>query len=294
MTGEPNMNGAETGAVPGQASSTTQGHVNSIKTFLGLDRPESPLGRLAAHTKRKMAELEAAKASAGAPGAAASTGAANWSNAMQSESFFKAFIKANRTQFIISMSLFALMAFWLIVIRTLHHDSNSKQTATSEAQVQAGFSSQQNAGQQPQAQTAPDAAQNFGAPAASFGSPINGTYTYQPLPTAIDQSGSGQVQSQAALQQVPPPQALPPQAMPPQAYSPQAAFPQHGAVTGFPASAGAPQPMLGGISSHPSYGTGAPYPQGAPGAAVNFGAPHQSLYPERHHTAQRHQVVVNR
>lgn len=279
MSGDPSQSTPANETQNERASQMLHGHVSSIKSKLGLDNEKSPLGRLAAHTRRKMAELEAARAA----GIKAAPGSPDWQAAMKPDSFGKGFIKANKTQFLITSGVFSLGLFWLLVIRFVHHDANVNQTGNSEA-AQRALANQQMArtpapqvfqgaplfqsAQQPFQGAVPQTFQGaqspgvspglpagFGSPNSGFGVPNTGG-TYAPPQTT----------------QIPPAFQQPVQFAPP---------PQ--------------QPMQIPAVAAPMY---SPYTQQAQGYALqtpasNFAA-QQHLYPVRQHTAARHQVVVNR
>ena len=262
MSGEPSSITSTGETLHGQASQTLHGHVNSIKSKLGLDNENSPLGKLAAHTKRKMAELEAARAA----GVTAPPGSPDWQAAMKPESFGKGFVKANRTQFLITASVFSLGLFWMIVIRTVHHNDNVSQTGNSEM-AQRAIANQQMAGGAPPQQMLQSAPMpggatgfptGFGSPNSGFGAP-NPSSAYQQAATGLSgfaPTGVPMNTSNPYAQQVQLPAASP------QVYSPYA---QQSA--GFPVRI----------------------------PASNFSSQQApTLYPMRQHTAARHQVVVNR
>ncbi|CAN5768428.1 hypothetical protein BH11PSE12_BH11PSE12_33360 [soil metagenome] len=247
-----------------QASKLLHGHVNSIKSKLGLDNANSPLGKVAAHTKRKLAELEAARAA----GVKAAPGSPDWQAAMKPESFGKGFVKANRTQFLITAGVFSLGLFWLLVIRFVHHDANASQTGTSEA-AQSAMANRQMAGMAPVQQAIMPAAPaasptGFGSPNSGFGVP-NSSNSYQqtqPMPLPMQQASALQYPVAPQALQFAPGAQQPIQMMPaPQMYSPYA-----------------PQPQ--GYSMHAQ--------------ASNYVTQPSNLYPARQHSAARHQVVVNR
>ncbi|CAN5156080.1 hypothetical protein BH10CYA1_BH10CYA1_31020 [soil metagenome] len=205
MSGEPGPTASTTETLSEQASKMLHGHVNSIKSKLGLDDENSPLGKLAAHTKRKMAEVESARAA----GVKAAPGSPDWQAAMKPQSFGKGFVKANRTQFLITAGVFSLGLFWLLVIRFVHHDANASQTGNSEA-AQSAMANRQMAGMTPLVQmpSVPSALPTgFGSPNSGFGLP-NATGSYQQA-QPITQITQPMQQSQA-LQFTPAPQAYSP------------------------------------------------------------------------------------
>lgn len=273
-----------------QASPSMQSHVNSIKSKLGLDNEKSPLGRLAAHTRRKLTELEAARAA----GITAAPGSPDWQAAMKPESFSKGFIRANRTQFLITAGVFSLGLFWLLVIRFVHHNDNQNQTGNSEvaqkalaARQAAGLSPQQV--QQMEAQRAAQAGAMPGSPLpnASFGSPNGGFGS--PRSAEDNQPGvAGNTDGGMPAGVVGGmPVGVVGGAPAPQSYAqPTASYGQ--AAISLPQSPGYTQP------------NSQPYAQAAPAYGVNpsvgsYGAPQtHNLYPSRQHNVARHQVVVNR
>lgn len=286
MSGDPSQTTPASETQSKQASQMLHGHVNSIKSKLGFDNENSPLGKLASHTKRKLAELEAARAA----GIKAAPGSPDWQAAMKPESFGKGFIKANRTQFLITSGVFTLGLFWLLVIRFVHHDANANQTGTSEA-AQRALANQQMSGM-----PAPHALQN--APQPFQGTPL-------PFQTAA-QSLQGAPQ---AFQSSQPPQLLP--GAPAGFGAPNAGFGVPNAPANYAQAqtiSTAPafqQPVQFVPNAQPQVHiapttsqTYSPYAQQAPGygmrAPVTNFAPPQNLYPSRQHTAARHQVVVNR
>ncbi len=279
MSGDPSQSTPASETQNERASQMLHGHVSSIKSKLGLDNEKSPLGRLAAHTKRKMAELEAARAA----GIKAAPGSPDWQAAMKPDSFGKGFIKANKTQFLITSGVFSLGLFWLLVIRFVHHDANVSQTGNSEA-AQRALANQHMAGMpapqafqgaspfqstpQPFQGAAPQtfqAAQSPGVPAGlptGFGSPNSG----------FGVPNTGGTYGQAQTTQIAPAFQQPVQFAP-----------------------STQQPMQSSPVATPMY---SPYTQQAQGyglqtPASNFAA-QQHLYPMRQHSAARHQVVVNR
>ncbi len=249
-------NGAE--AQQEQASPWGHGHVNRIKSILGLDQEHSVLSKLAAHTKRKMAELEARKASN-------NSGAPDWAASMKPEPFGKGFLKASSKQFMISVGIFSLMAFWLCVIRTVHHTDDHNSTSEKAQQIASSNARNDTPPQAlpPQAlpsQTLPlqksemsgDVPASFGSPNASFGSPNTvGGYQHSAVP-------------QPVVPQTP--------ATYPQATSSQQMF--------------SPYPSMYSPPT-PGYGTRVP--------ASNFSMQQQpGLIPVHQHAAARYKVVVNR
>ncbi len=241
-----------------QASPSMQSHVNSIKSKLGLDNEKSPLGRLAAHTRRKLTELEAARAA----GITAAPGSPDWQAAMKPESFSKGFIRANRTQFLITAGVFSLGLFWLLVIRFVHHNDNHNQTGNSEV-AQKALAARQAAGLSPQ-QVQQMEAQRAAQAGAMPGSP---------LPNASFGSPNGGFGSPRSAEDYQPQQ-------------PAASYGQ--AAISLPQSPGYAQP------------NSQPFTQAAPSYGVSpsvgsYGAPQtHNLYPSRQHNVARHQVVVNR
>ncbi len=278
MSAEPSPSTSTSETLNDQASQL-HGHVNSIKSKLGLDNENSPLGKLARHTKRKMAELEAARAA----GITAAPGSPDWQAAMKPESFGKGFIKANRTQFLITTGVFSLGLFWLLVIRFVHHDANASQTGNSEA-AQSAIANRQMAGgslapqqlQQAQMPGAPAGLPSgFGSPNAGFGSP-NSTGNYE-QPQPIQQSPTQLQPMQASpMQFAPAPQPV--QQPQPMQYAPT--------VQPLQIAPGATQVYSPYAQQAPGYGMRAP--------ASSFAPPPSNLYPVRQHSAARHQVVVSR
>ncbi|MBS1955631.1 MAG: hypothetical protein JST89_15720 [Cyanobacteria bacterium SZAS-4] len=278
MSGDPSQSTPASETQSERASAILHGHVNSIKSKLGFDNPNSPLGRLAAHTKRKMAELEAARAA----GIKAAPGSPDWQAAMKPDSFGKGFIKANRTQFLITSGVFSLGLFWLLVIRFVHHDANAAQTGNSEA-AQRALANQHMAGMA--GMPAPQSPQ---APQTFWGTPVQPQGAAQPIPVSSPASfGSpnasfGAPNNGGAYPQYPPTQPAP--AFQPPAFQQPVQF--------VPS---AQPPLQIAPSTAQMY---SPYAQqvqgyGAQTPASNF-APQQHLYPVRQHTTARHQVVVNR
>lgn len=272
MSGDPSQSTPASETHTEQASQLLHGHVNSIKSKLGLEDPNSPLGRLAAHTKRKMAELEAARAA----GIKAAPGSPDWQAAMKPDSFGKGFIKANKTQFLITSGVFSLGLFWLLVIRFVHHDANVNQTGNSEA-AQRALANQHMAGMPaPQAFQAPQTTGVPGGLPAGFGVPNSGF--------GMPNAGGSYPQAQSAptgpafLQPAQLPTAQPIQINPSaaQMYAPTA-----------------PQ-----IYAPPAAQVYSPYTQQTPGyglqSPATISTPQHNLYPVRQHTTARHQVVVNR
>jgi hypothetical protein len=300
-------------AQQGQASPTMHDHVNSIKSKLGLDNANSPLGKLAAHTRRKLTELQTARKA----GVTAAPGSPDWQAAMKPESFSKGFIKANRTQFLITASIFSLGLFWLLVIRFVHHNDNTNQTGNSElaqkalATKQMQMSSGMMTAKPIESGSSALPMANFGSPSSSFGSPgggfgapasVQGTQAaptqgvssaaapmalgyplvYSPYAPQSSQQSAGYTaqtpgysqQSQGYAQQ---PQGYP-QPQPAQAYGNQ------GAYTIQPSS----------YAQRPGYA------QQAPGYGIQMpvgtpSSPHPTaIYPLHQHTTARHQVVVTR
>ncbi len=268
MSGEPSQDTSTSETLSERASQMLHGHVNSIKSKLGLDSENSPLGKLAGHTKRKMAELEAARAA----GIKAAPGSPDWQAAMKPQSFGKGFVKANRTQFLITAGVFSLGLFWLLVIRFVHHDANASQTGTSEA-AQSAIANRQMAGNMAplQQSTMPGAPlgspTGFGAPNSGFGVP----------------NASGNYQQAQPMQQL---QAL--------QYAPASLQMQQPQPIQFPQSAQQPMQMAPAPQVYSPY---APQAQsyGMRVQASNFaGQSPSNLYPTRQHSPARHQVVVNR
>ncbi len=257
IAGEQSLAGSKgSEARPEQASPLEHGHVNRVKSILGLDQEHSALSKLAAHTKRKMAELEASKAST-------SSGAPDWAASMKPEPFGKGFVKANSKQFMISVGIFSLMAFWLCVIRTVHHTDDHSGTSEKAQQIASSAARNDNPPQAlplQQAEVSGNVPANFGSPNASFGSP-NPFSGYQ----------------QPAVPQVPQTAVLP-------TLAPQT-------PASYPQSTSAPQMFSPYPSMYspptPGYGTRVP--------ASNFSLQQQpGLIAAQQHTAARYKVVVNR
>jgi hypothetical protein len=270
-----------------------QGHVNSIKSILGFDKPDSLFGRFAAHTKRKLAELEAAKAANGGVGGAH---ASHWAASMKPESDAKDFIKASKTQFMISVGIFSLMAFWLLVIRTVHHKDDPMNISTNEhAQQQLALGAIPPTAVIPAAQpvsVAPPLSgipANFGAPSASFGSPSLTGFSQAaaaPVPTppvataqaiATQSSASPVYSSRQGIEGYTP--GMQPTYQPAQPTFPQSQVPPQ-MFSEYPSMYSAPSP---------GYGLRVP--------ASNFQLQPQQpagVYAARPHAAARHQVVANR
>lgn len=298
MSGESGSNTSTGDAMHGQASETMQGHVNSIKAKLGLDNENSLLGKLKAHTRRKLSELEAARAA----GVTAVPGSPDWQAAMKPESFSKGFIRANRTQFLVTASIFSLGLFWLLVIRFVHHSDNVKQTGNSEVAQKALAAQQMNNGLSPTYPTT-----SFGVPSGNagwqnggFGAPNQNQPTAQTQPFSQPQSplqSTGQVSAVTSQTGAP----LPIGTSVPQVYSP---YTQQAPGQGYtpmqaqmqpPMQAQMQLPMQGQMQLQPM----STYPQargGYPQATPTYSPTAQTggLYPMRTHAAARHQVVVNR
>lgn len=303
MSGETGSNPSTGDTMHGQASETMHGHVNSIKAKLGLDSENSLLGRLKAHTRRKLSELEAARAA----GVTAVPGSPDWQAAMKPESFSKGFIRANRTQFLITASIFSVGLFWLLVIRFVHHNDNLSQTGNSEVAQKALAARQMNGGLTPQqapilngadGQAAAsgsypggaDQTAAFGVPNSTFGSPNAGV------------GAPPQAQNSAAVPYAPPAAssfaaqqagaAMPIGTFVPQVYSPYA---QQGSGQSYQPMQGHQPMQAQPIQAQPM----AAYPQSTGGYAqpTQAFAPTANtagLYPVRTHSTARHQVVVNR
>lgn len=297
----------------GQAAPTMHDHVNSIKSKLGLDNANSPLGKLAAHTRRKLIELEAARAA----GVTAPPGSPDWQAAMKPESFSKGFIRANRTQFLITASVFSLGLFWLLVIRFVHHSDNANQTGNSEV-AQKALAAKQMSGammtQKPGSGVATLPTVSFGSPGSSFGSPDGGFGAPNQGSTLLSNPGvnaaPAQVGSGSSV-------VYSPYTQQPQAYQISQGYSQAGQGYGvqngaYPASSlaspqgYAQQNVYGSYPAQSVYGqqqssgqrpgyAQQPSGYGIQMPASNYSGSHTTaLYPVRQHAASRHQVVVTR